>query len=185
MTLKFVLGSIVLFATVSWEPCLGNVPVTMNEDLLLDFRCPAPPQVSSFEIFFKREKFHTFNLQPLPSTVGEFAVDINMFAYDERRWRLYLYGPEAVAPGNEIYTLIMESPPPTQHDTELEDKIVTFVEQAINCKITFERRGENPASMGWFFDFTFKQMKDEEAAAICNKKMVAYDAEKCIPQKAN
>lgn len=185
MALKFILSVAAVFVTFSLEPCFGNTPVTLDNDLFLDFTCPAPPKTSSFETFLKHEKFHTFNRQPLPSAAGEFPIDINIFAYDARRWRLYLDGPETIGAGKEIYNLVVESPPPTQHDKELEDKIVAFVGQAMNCKITFETRGENPASMRWFFDITFKQMTDEEAAAICNKEMVVYDAKKCIPQKAN
>lgn len=131
-------------------------PVNMNSDLYVDFECAHPPQQSTIADFLQNDGFHVIP----PEEQTSFAIDVS--GYDERRRLFFVFGP--LAPNMQIYTMSLMSRPPTHHDTALENRLTDFIQGTLGCKITFQRRGQNPASVQDIFDHDYESLKNQDVA---------------------
>jgi hypothetical protein len=74
-------------------------------------------------------------------------------------------------PKATIYSVGLYSPPPTVHDTHLEDATVAFVSKGLKCDVSGFTHGNNDAGRAVFFDKVYRAEQTRIAAGrACDRQ---------------
>ena len=154
---------------------------TLAPDLNVDFQCQKTPSEGTIESFLTERNFVVANEERLRRqfNLGFFPMEIE--GYDRRRWSVHFIGLIPQTPDAAItYHADVNSPPPTKHDSVLEDAVIELISQTLKCKITSLNRSSNPHDAAAFYDRLFAmQVSRDHEAAICDKSLTSFDATQC------
>jgi hypothetical protein len=158
---------------------------SLAPDLSLDYACSgAPPADKTIETFLKARGFAVANPERVRRQFGAGFFPMDIEAIDGRQWTVEFRGfndnPSPASTPTTNYTVGVVSPPPTVHDTVLEAAVLALVAAQPGCKVTSNRRAENPAAAAPMFDFTIKILRNRmHEAAICDQTEASYDTKAC------
>lgn len=116
----------------------------IDADLAFLYRCPAagkPPSDAMIEAFLHERRFRTLNKVSLAKVQHvDYFRTMDIVALDAKR-RQIDFGD---FPGDAgVYVVGLYSPPPTHHDSGLEQSLVDFVTTQLQCKPSQIKRREN------------------------------------------
>lgn len=154
-------------------------------DLSLDYTCSAAPLAEkTIETFLKSRGFSIANPERVRRQLGAGFFPMDIEAIDGRQWTIEFRGfndsPNPASTPATNYTVGVVSPPPTVHDTTLEAAVTALIGDRAGCKITNDRRSENPAAAAGMFEFTIKILRSRmHEAAICDQTEPTYDVKAC------
>ncbi|HEY8949645.1 MAG TPA: hypothetical protein VIM56_12230 [Rhizomicrobium sp.] len=129
-------------------------------DFAFNFRCNGaayPASESAIEKFIAGYGFTAFNEERVRRQYNLPMYPLAIDGFDARHRMLDFRGineksgdkPEPVA---SIYSVGLYSPPPTRHDTRLEDAMLAFVSGTLKCDVSHVSHGTNGADRAAFFD---------------------------------
>ena len=148
-----------LLPSLCWSAfdAAGQHMISLNPDLSFLFDCTGgsyPPADDAIEHLLQDQGFRVLNKVRLAAKHRvEFPYALYIVGIDSQR-RMVVFMSLPFPRGT--YSLVLNSPPPTQHATSLEDSLLTFVSRDLGCKIRQTRRDENGPDARDFYDKTFK-----------------------------
>lgn len=99
-----------------------------------------PDLERKIEAFLQQQGFRVLNLGALQRSANVAIFDLNITAIDEKTRTILIHAFKE-SPGSQSFALF--SAPPTQHDTVLEDSLITFATQGLGCKADQVARNTN------------------------------------------
>jgi hypothetical protein len=126
-------------------------------DLAFNFTCRAPVSESAIETFLKSHGFTAFNEERVRKQYHLRLYPLAIDGDDKYRRMLDFRGinektSDEPVPTATIYSAGLYSPPPTVHDTRLEDATVDFVKTVLKCDVSKFTHGDNDAGRAGFYD---------------------------------
>jgi hypothetical protein len=158
---------------------------SLGSDMWAFFECRGggQPQPALVEKFLGSHGFSSVDAERVRRQYGRGFYPLEMEAYDARRRMVTVQGIAFESKGGVTrvdYSVSLDSPPPTHHDTKLETAILEFVGGSMKCRITSHGRSENAGDTAGFYDQLFKlQQSRIHEARICDKEAKTYDAAAC------
>ena len=133
-------------------------------DLAFNFTCSGasyPASEAAIEKFVASHGFTVFNEERVRRQYKLAMYPLAIDGFDARHRMLDFRGinekssdkPEPVA---TIYSVGLYSPPPTQHDANLEKAMQDFVSGTLKCDVSNISHGDNGAERAAFFDKVYK-----------------------------
>jgi hypothetical protein len=154
-TLIAVLAVGVLLTIAYYSP--RHPGKSLGADLSFWFRCEGgkqPPSDGAIEVFLRSKGFRVLNKVSLAKAqhVDYPIFTMDIVALDGKRREITFQGfPEQ--PGD--YNVALFSPPPTQHDTALEQELLDFVGTQLQCKTRQLGHSENGKDTLEFYNELF------------------------------
>jgi hypothetical protein len=141
-------------------------------DLAFNFACRGPsdpPSESAIETFLKRQGFTAFNEERVRRQYHLRLYPVAIDGDDAHRRILDFRGinektSDEPVPQATIYSVGLYSPPPTAHDTRLEDATVNFVKTVLKCDVSGFTHGNNDAGRSAFYDKVYAAEQTRIAA---------------------
>jgi hypothetical protein len=139
-------------------------------DLAFNFTChDAPVSESAIETFLKAHGFAAFNEERVRRQYNLRLYPLAIDGTDSHRRMLDFRGinektSDEPVPKATIYSVGLYSPPPTLHDTRLEDATVAFVSKTLKCDVSGFTHGNNAAGRAPFFDKVYQAEQTRIAA---------------------
>ena len=134
--------SVVLLAIAFAAGCSKPMP-PQQADLGFWFRCDkraSPELEQKIEAFLRQQGFRVLNLGALQRDAGVGIYDLNMTAIDAKQRTIAIHALKET-PGSQ--TVGLYSPPPTQHDSALEDSLLAFASHTLGCRTDQVARNTN------------------------------------------
>jgi hypothetical protein len=133
-------------------------------DFAFNFTCHGeryPASETAIEKFIASHGFTAFNEERVRRQYNLPMYPLAIDGFDVRRRMLDFRGineksgdkPEPVA---SIYSVGLYSPPPTRHDTNLENAMLAFVTNTLKCEVSHVSHASNGAERAAFFDKIYK-----------------------------
>jgi hypothetical protein len=177
--------ALVTAATLSICLARGWAQDSLAPDLQLDYSCSgAPPAEEAIESFLRARGFEVANAERMRRQLGAGFFSMDIEAMDRRQWQVEFRGlrvdPRFPGNTNVSYYVSVFSPPPTVHDSPLEDALVKFVAATPGCQITRTMRTENPANAAATFSYTVELYHSRmHEVAVCDRTEPTYDEKAC------
>jgi hypothetical protein len=141
-------------------------------DLAFNFTCHGkadPPPESAIETFIKSHGFTAFNEERVRRQYNLRLYPLAIDGDDKYRRMLDFRGinektSDEPVPQATIYSVGLYSPPPTTHDTSLEDATVDFVKTVLKCDVSGFTHGNNDAGRAAFYDKVYAAEQTRIAA---------------------
>lgn len=153
-----LLGMMILIAgTFAANAAENHRADTLNPDLAFHFTCSddAEPPDEKIERFLQERGFRTLNKVRLAREQHvAFPYTLSIVALDAQQREVTFVG---FAHAPHRYSAVLNSPPPTHHDTAFEDALTVFVADQLRCEVRQVSRGENSTEAGPFYDGIFKR----------------------------
>jgi hypothetical protein len=136
-------------------------PAPLTPDLTVAFQCAGVPSGPAIEAFMQAHGFHVFDAESARRKKGKVFFPLQIDGLDAHRVMLEVIGlKEPVERGGAVrYKFTILSPPPTQHDTQLESDAVAFLKRASACNVESVDRGMNDSASQAQFDLVFDAVK--------------------------
>jgi len=172
------------YLLLSASAALCQQQESLSPDLALNFSCKIAPSEEAIEKFLKLHDFEVANPERVRRQLQRSFFLLDIEALDKRSWIVTFRGSSIPAVQQKVegvfYTVGVNSPPPTQHDRNLEEAIISFVSNDLDCQITSNGRYENPVGATDFFRLILSNQKSRiYEAEICDKATSTYDVGKC------
>ncbi len=140
-------------------------------DLAFNFTChekSGPPE-STIETFLQSHGFTAFNEERVRKQYHLRLYPLAIDGDDKARRMLDFRGinektSDEPVPQATIYSVGLYSPPPTVHDTRLEDATVAFVKTVLKCDVSGFTHGDNDAGRAAFYDKVYAAEQTRIAA---------------------
>jgi hypothetical protein len=148
------------------KPCASQISI-LSEDLSLHLRCDHSDNAhieEKIENFLGSSGFDVLNKGKIQKQHGVYLLQTDITSIDKIN---QIVEVRQFLRSSRLYSLSLLTPPPTSRNTELEKKIVQFVESELNCTIYQQRRGVNAITAKSLFERTvsailsqFKQARE-------------------------
>jgi len=144
----------------SGSPALAR-PDVIASDLALQFVCRGDSDQtieSAVESFLTGHQFKVLNKARVQQNHGVFIVPVEIIGIDAQRRQIdiTLMPPPSTKKDARRYAMRINSPPPTEHDAELEQAALDFASKTLGCELRQVSRGENEEDAREFYDRLFK-----------------------------
>ena len=141
-------------------------------DLAFNFTCHGaadPVSESAIETFLTSHGFTAFNEERVRKQYHLRLYPMAIDGDDKDRRMLDFRGVNEKAsdepvPKATIYSVGLYSPPPTVHDTRLEDATVDFVKTVLKCDVSKFTHGNNDAGRADYYDKVYRAEQTRIAA---------------------
>ena len=139
-------------------------------DLAFNFTCQgAPVSESAIETFLKGHGFKAFNEERVRRQYNLRLYPLAIDGDDQYRRMLDFRGinettSDEPVPKATIYSVGLYSPPPTVHDTKLENATVDFVKTVLKCDVSKFTHGNNDAGRAAFYNKVYRAEQTRIAA---------------------
>ena len=154
--LKHVIVLVSLVAALAYG---GEPGLREKADLAFWFTCDSPASgalEAKLEEFLKQQGFKALNEAAIQRAHGINIFTLKITALDSKSRVITIVGfPNA--PAKQAVALYSE--PPTHHDAQLEESLLSFTSTGIGCRTSQESRGDNPAGAREFHDENVARIK--------------------------
>jgi hypothetical protein len=157
---------------------------SLAADLAINFECNASPSVGAIEKFLEDRQFTFLDAAHVQEQYGIKVFSLKIEGFDAQRRMIDFTGLNIpTVPGRSayvLYTAVLDSPPPTRHNDNLEKGIESFLVDTLGCKITSKNRGENGADSKKFFDKLYSMQQNRiREGKVCDKGAGTFDFAAC------
>ncbi|MDT3380829.1 hypothetical protein RNI52_26120 [Labrys neptuniae] len=153
---KIILIFTVIFSAVAARSVVRaeeKAPIQgLAADLAFHFKCSTSDTellAITIEKFLQERGFRVLNKARLAKENNiNFPYTLNIIGIDAQNRIFNILGFPSV---KDNFSLGFNSPPPTRHDTQLEDSTIDFVNNKLQCKVRQVSRGENTAELNFMY----------------------------------
>jgi hypothetical protein len=136
---------------------LANRPVladdnVLSADLAFHFLCDGVPPLEverKVERFLADEKFNVLNRAKIQREKGDSILNVDIVALDDKHRIITIF---ALPRTDKRYAVTLNTRPPTQRSSKLEDALINFASNNIKCEIRQISKNENEIGAQAFHD---------------------------------
>ena len=118
-------------------------PNVVLPDLTFQFVCNKKDRTAledDIEKFMRRQSFNVLNQARIQREHGVFLKGVEIIGLDRARRVIEV---SDLPPSQDRYAVVLNSPPPTKHDPQLEAALLEFASKILGCEVRHVARGEN------------------------------------------